>query len=667
MSEGERPDDGWPPIEREAYDISEIETSDGNLDAYRFETPERHPKLQESDLRDAYGDVRGWFRYRAREFDALDHTLRASRTDVPVDEYLTRSARLAVRGGVVGGVIGLLSGFVMASSLGFPLGLVALFVSPLVGALLGGGAVWTARRYLPSVRAYRRARHTDYLLPQTVVFLYALSHGGLDLFESMEQLRESTDVHGEAAMTYDRIVDDVRWFNRDLFAAIAAARDIAPGDATETFLDELVSVLETGGNVDEFLENEANRHLELAEQKHEQLLDELETLAEAYVTVVFAGPIFLLVILMVVSFLQPGLFIPMQALVYVGMPLSVLVIWVWSSYLTEPQQDSHPGRQLSKLLEGGGTDEYDDDRIIAYEREHHQTLLGQFLTAPLETLQSHPHASLLVSAPIAAVVSIGLFVINPFPTSAPVATSSALFAIPFVITTAPYAYFHERRRRHERRVRDRFPAALKIMADGDENGLPLVESLELVTSRTSGHLSDELDRVRRDVAWHHDLVAAFERFSTRLGVPEVKRSTRLVTSSIEMTDDLAPVLDIVSENLRIRNDLRTERRRHTLPYVLVVFVGVGVYLFIVVFFETHFLPVVAEAADASGSMFEGTALNLGSVDGSAYRRLFFHSVLIQATLNGLLVGTLVDGRAASGLKYAIGMVAVSTAVFIAVA
>lgn len=639
----------------------------GNPETYRFEAIERHPETDEATLRETYGPLVGWFRYRAADYEDLDDALRASRTRVPVDEYLAGSLRLAVGGVAVGILLGTLVAFAGGYMLDWSL-LLGVPAGALLGGIVGGAGTWGVRRYAPVLRARRRARKTDFLLPQTVVFLYALSHGGMDLYESMERLGDSADVYGAAARTFHDVIDDVRWFDRDLFEAIAAAQDAMPGEMTRTFLDELVSVLETGGDVDQFLESEADRYRELAETKHERLLEDLQTLAEVYVTVVFAGPIFLLVILMVAGLLWPGVLLPLELLVYVGIPLAVLAVGAWASHISEPRRQEQGGGELRALFGAirPSDGSFEDDRIATYESQHRETLWNRFRDRPRVTLRKRPAAVLFASVPLAAIVGIALYLVDPLSVPVPVARGTALAAAPFVIAASPFAYFYERKRRHERRVRKRFPTALEILAEGNENGLPISESLELVTTRTTGELASELDRVRRDVDWQHDAVAAFERFADRIAVPEIRRSTRLVTESLRTTNHLAPVLEIVADNLRTRNELRAERRRYVRPYALVVVIGIAVYLGIVVFFDAYFLPVIADLSErgTSGTLFVGSRLELAPISGEVYRRLFFHSVLIQAALNGLLLGKLIDGHLASGVKYAAGLVAASTLVFV---
>lgn len=634
------------------------------------------PGYDERALREEYGQVAGHVRANPDLFERLNRRLKQARFGTPVDAYVERSVTLAGYAALGGFVLGLLLG--VGSLLA---GMVSLGVGaaiPVVLPLLGGGGVLAARYAHPAVVAHRRERRIDLLLPHATIFLYALSHGGMDLHEVVERAADAEEAYGDVATEFALVAREMDRFDRDLFEALATARELTPSDDLRTFVDELLSVLETGGDVDKFLHDEAQRHRELAESHQQQLLEDLGTMAEVYVAAVFAGPTFLLVVLLVASFVVPGLLLPMQLLVYLGIPLSVLWFTLAIEYLLEPYRQ-HVGRSASDSLLSRArgviagvradttTEESVDERIERYQKTSGRSALERFCAAPFAAMRERPAMSFLFTVPagalaVGALITVGVPEIGLFAES-PIRTTSTLFAIPFLIAATPFAFLHDRKREHDRTVRNRFPDALEIVADADANEVPLSEAFALVSRRMTGPLSGELDRVDRDLRWTDDVVGALDRFADRVGVPAVERVCYLLEESIRATNDLAPVFRIVAEDLSTRNDVRIRQRRNMRPYVLVVFIGVFVYLAIVVMFDTHFLPVAAEVAETSAESLRNAPLQVGEVPTTTYRRLFFHSALIQAVGNGLLLGVLTDNRVASGVSYAAVLVAVAVGVF----
>ena len=642
----------------------------------------------EQALREQYGHVAGYVRANPERFGRLDRWLKQARVGTPLDEYVERSLVLARDAAVVGFGIGVL--LAVGSAIAGMAPLVVALVLPVVFCALAGGSALVVRYARPAVVVHRRERRIDLLLPHATIFLYALSHGGMDLHEVIERAADAEEAYGDVATEFALVVREIEQFDRDLFEALATARDLTPSDDLRTFLDELLSVLETGGDVDKFLHDEARRHRELAESHQEQLLDDLGTMAEVYVAAVFAGPTFLLVVLLVASFVVPGLLLPMQLLVYVGIPLSVLWFSLAIEYLLEPYRQ-HVGRSESDSLlsraRGAIADLRSDaapssdpspedsaertaaERIERYREARGRSALERFRAEPFIVVREHPAASFAVTVPAGAlsvvlllaagVPEIGLFA------ESPIRTTSTLFAIPFLIAATPFAYLHDRKREQDRTIRDRFPDALEIVADADANEVPLSEAFALVARRMGGPLAAELGRIDRDLRWTDDVLGALDRFAGRVGVPAVERVCYLLQESVRATNDLAPVFRVVADDLSTRNDVRTRQRRNMRPYVLVVFIGVFVYLAIVVMFDTHFLPVAAEVAETSTESLRSAPLQVGEVPTTTYHRLFFHSALIQAVGNGLLLGVLTDNRVASGVGYAAVLVAVSLGVFFA--
>lgn len=681
---------------------------------YQFETPPRHEAVDEADLRAAYGPVRGYFRYRADQYDDLRAAIDAAGLGVTVDAYLARTGRLAGYAAVIGAVGGALAGVVAGAIRPSRPALLLALVGLVVGFVGGGAGTLLARWWYPRVAARQRARRVDLLLPHSVIFCYALIHGGVDLREAFDRIADETDVYGAVADEFGTVVADVERFDRGLFEALAAARDRTRSEEFASFLDELVGILETGGDVNEFFAGEAERHLSQAEESQEGVLEDLATVAEVYITLVFAGPIFLLVILLVASFVVPGLLLPMRLLVYVVLPLLIVGLWAGLDYLLEPYRQhlgsrgalaSSPRAWLEDVFgvdpltlpvvgilfhdeqdgrdERNGGDErvaeeadhgadrlqsvpgsVDDDRLDAYLSTIRQSRIEHFRHAPIVAIQDHPALTFLVTIPLGALIGLALGVTVGVDRADPISTTTSLFALPFLLAAVPYAYFYERNRRYDRRVRNRFPAALEIVADADANGVPLDDALELVARRTSGVLEAEFDRLSRDVALTDDLPGAFERFAERLGVPAVTRIVRLLDDSFRATNDLEPILRVATDDLETRNRIRGRQRRNMHPYALVVALGVLVYVAIVIVFNTQFLPVATTLSRQPQHGLSRVPLQIGEISAATYRELFFHSALIQAAANGLLLGKLVDNRLASGVKYAAALTAATLVAFL---
>ncbi|MFC6990101.1 hypothetical protein ACFQJD_17860 [Haloplanus sp. GCM10025708] len=162
-------------------------------------------------------------------------------------------------------------------------------------------------------------------------------------------------------------------------------------------------------------------------------------------------------------------------------------------------------------------------------------------------------------------------------------------------------------------------------------------------------------------------VDEFERY-VREDVREALRSELRGVSferSAAGRDRFDDCLDgVLADDVEERNEIRREQRYGMQPYFVVVGLSVLVFTGIVLLFEWQFLPAIAQASNGAASV-GATRLQFQAAAPSRYRRLFYHAALVQAAGNGLLVGELLDGRVATGVLYAAGLVGVVAVAFLA--
>ncbi|MDY7082561.1 MAG: secretion system protein, partial [Halobacteria archaeon] len=175
----------------------------------------------------AYRIFGRYFKKRENRYAGLRKKINQARMEVGYDMYLSRITLLSIITGVLGALIGLLLTWVMASlgvfssvtlSITLPSGVagiieqyklfIAGFLLTLVFASLLGGITGGILYYVPSFKAGERRRKIDATLPHAVTFMYALSRGGMNIIEVMENLADAQDVYGEVAKEFDMILRD---------------------------------------------------------------------------------------------------------------------------------------------------------------------------------------------------------------------------------------------------------------------------------------------------------------------------------------------------------------------------------------------------------------------------------------------------------------------------
>ncbi|CAI49645.1 type IV pilus biogenesis complex membrane subunit [Natronomonas pharaonis DSM 2160] len=613
--------------------------------------------------------------------------LRGAAIGTPYREYATKTYFYIVFAAAVGAVFGVYAGagvFALVETYGpgVPTVLPTVFgldgtrlallllTSGLVGSLAAGGA-YAARWRLPSIRADARQRQIDASLPRMVAFTYALTRGGMSFPDVLRTLSQNEDVFGEGAAEIGVVVRRMDLFNVDLVTAVQDISQQTPSEQFAQFSENLVSVLQSGQNVSTFLREQYERYRDEAEEQQKEILELLATAAEVYVTVIVAGMLFLVTILLIIGLTVGETLFIMQAIAYVIIPAANLLIL---SYLLEITQPLRTGGEARQLLGVGGaatpqevvdtSSEYhhpqsaeNHERLDAYRRIQS---IQETLASPVQSLVTRPTLLLYVTVPIALVVtayrlpgaiaggSIDIEVLDD------ILIQAAIFLM------GTFAVVYEVSKYRLRRLEQAVPDFLDRLASLNEAGISVVSSLDRVRDSDVGALDDEVNRIWRDIEWGATVEQSLNRFESRVKTPSVTRVVTLITNSMRASNEIGPVLRIAAEQARSDLRLRRQRRQEMLTYLVVIYVSFLVFLIVILALDYVLIPSLPDAEALAGP--EGAPAMLGGFEGGdeeAYQLIFFHTAVIQSTLSGVVGGVMGGGSIKDGMKHSTAMLTIT--------
>jgi flagellar protein FlaJ len=189
-----------------------------------------------------------------------------------------------------------------------------------------GGTVYLLSLVLPNVRAQTRARDINAKLPYALNYLSTMASAGAppeQIFASLGDQPIYGGVADEAAL----ITRDVELLGLDIVTALARASDRASSVRLQDMLQGAITALTSGGDLRTYFANKAEQYLQDNRQEQKHFLENLGVLAESFVTVVVAAPLFLLVILSVMTTMGGSgkeTLVLGYALIFVLLPLSQL-------------------------------------------------------------------------------------------------------------------------------------------------------------------------------------------------------------------------------------------------------------------------------------------------------------------------------------------------------
>lgn len=166
----------------------------------------------------------------------------------------------------------------------------------LVMPLLIGAATYVAQAVYPDYRAGERRRRIDRDLPYAVNFIAAMSSAGVVPSVLLRDLaREKT--YGEVANEVAWLVRDIDLLGVDLLTAIQRATGRTPSRKFQEFLQGAKTTILSGGELKVYFLSKADQYMNDDRRTTKEFIESLGLMAESYVTVVIAGPLFMIVML----------------------------------------------------------------------------------------------------------------------------------------------------------------------------------------------------------------------------------------------------------------------------------------------------------------------------------------------------------------------------------
>lgn len=572
--------------------------------------------------------------------------------------------------------------------------IIIIFLGMSLMAVFGYYVTFTVIMVLPSINASDRKSRINKQIPYAVTFMYALSKGGMDIIGILRSLNEAESTYGEVSREIGLIIRDMDYFGSDLRTAIINCVGQTPSDMLQDLLTNLLSVIDSGGDVTIYLNNKTDQYLQRLMQDQKAFLEMLGLIAESYVTAFVAGPLFIIIMSSVMTIMNGGSPTLLYVIIYGMLPLGSIMFVVLISMLAPTDDES------TKMFEIHITNLYDtiqkeDSELSEAEEKKlvEKIHLGrknlkfkEFLKNPLGPIEEKPELSLIISMPIAVVV-LGLMMIltssnlthaiqnsstiysgDPLIHFGPIIGYFDDFVIFFLlIIMIPLSFFYEKKLWRDRRISSEMPDFLKKLSSTNETGMTLTQSITLIANSNFGTLSKYVQKVWRNLQWGVDVNTALKIFANSVNTSMATRVMTLVTKASESSGDIKDVLNVAASDAKMGEQIRRERSDGMLIYVVIIFISFCVFIYCVYTLTASFIPVMASAgasnsAAAHSSSMQGATF-IQKFNPEDYKRLFFHAAMIQGLFAGILAGVMGEGKWMSGLKYAIIMMTISYLMF----
>lgn len=276
---------------------------------------------------------------RGKIDEDLEEDLLSAHMRLRPEEYIAmgKAAVVLVAGGTAVGAGAL--AFLLLLIWGLPL--IPFVILPallaVIPTVLTRGAYFGLQPFyagIPASRAKRRGRLIDRKLTGAMSFISAMASAEVPVDVIFRELSKQ-EVYGEIAKEAEWITRDTELLGVDILTAIRNASARSPSVKFQEFLQGVVTTATSGGQMKPYFVMKAQQFEKEDKLEMKKRMETLGLLAESFVTVVVAFPLFLVVIMAIMALISKGQagFVVTLLYVIVGVmiPLSqfgfIFVMW----------------------------------------------------------------------------------------------------------------------------------------------------------------------------------------------------------------------------------------------------------------------------------------------------------------------------------------------------
>ncbi|OFV67251.1 MAG: type IV pilus biogenesis complex membrane subunit [Candidatus Syntrophoarchaeum caldarius] len=622
-----------------------------------------------------------WVLRKKLYYIGLQKKLRQSQIHQPFDQYVASAIIYSLISAVIGGILGYL----------FAPTLLAMieFYAPILNIHLSGSFRWLAPQrdllvtlitstmlflifwqvtyrlilFYPTLLLSLRKDEINLILPHAASFMYALSKGGMNLLDVFRSLASHKGIYHAASEEAAQIVRDVDYLGCDLVTALHNASKTSPSERFRSFVENMTSVIESGGDITEYLGKEAKNYQENAVEEQKSFLEMLELIAESYVTLFVAGPIFFIVVIVLMGMMGSVyvnlLYLVIYAVIPIGSIAFIVLLDSISRSVNERRGEIIKTRRridVFRDVEEIETDPEDEAELFKafkwYERLEKPASL---LKHPLHAFLEKPVRVLYFSFPLSVILLF--FTLRQLESFTPAAIDDYILLALFV-ALLPFTIVYEARERIVKAIERAVPDFLSSLSSVSGAGLTLKRAIETVLRTDLGVLTSEIRKIKGDMEWGSSTQDALYKFEERLKIGAISRAVTLIVKASEVSGDIREVLSIAAKDAATTERLRENRYSNTVIYLIIIYIAFGVFLGILYVISAVFLPLMPSSESIPLQNAAGSYINA-----EAYKLLFFHAVLIQGFFSGLIAGKIGEGSLLSGIKHGLIMIAIGYTLF----
>jgi flagellar protein FlaJ len=219
--------------------------------------------------------------------------------------------------------------FIFALVIGFHI--LLSFMTSIALSLLASSITLIFLHAYPSMIAGERKRILEEELPYIASHMAILARAGLPPERIIRSLAALEGIKSVASEEAKNIIRDVNLLGADIISAMEIEREKSPSQLFSDFIDGVIGVSRSGGDLTSFFLTSAKAFMDSARISARKLIETLGTIAEAYVAILIVFPLIGVVMLSIMGVIGGGIggfniLTLIQLIVYILVPFLSMII-----------------------------------------------------------------------------------------------------------------------------------------------------------------------------------------------------------------------------------------------------------------------------------------------------------------------------------------------------
>jgi flagellar protein FlaJ len=543
------------------------------------------------------------------------------------DEYLSMSLMTVIIGFFFALITGLIITLLFFSLTSFLIFLFLLIFLPF--------GLWEFYQLYPLYNIKKRGQNIDRFLPYAINFISTMAVAGVSPLEIFRSIA-SIDSYGDLQVESKKIVKRIDSMGFDTISALKYAIDVSPSKRFKTFLQGMVGTIQSGTDLHVYLSNIVENYLEDEFIERKKNLEMLSVVAEIFVISIVAFPLFLVIVLSIMSFLiGPPNFTINTLFIFAFLILPMAYCGFYFLIRTVSIEDIKKYKSDKKL------------NLKSYYKENKILVFVLVFT--------------LVSLLVFYGLLFGLSDINVISLS-----NYYIFDIVFIsllIIVGPIGFYLSKVQKEKKEIEGRLSDFFTEMTNNISSGMTVFDGIKTAAKGNYGELTDKIEKMKAELSWRYSIYKVFDNFVERMKSGVIQRVFITINKGLKMGGDTEKVFKAATKEVDQVNRIDAQKKADMSVYTVVVLMSFFVFLAIIFILDRSLFATFFQTSELSTEMTPDAVnklLTIGKIDSELFKNAMYSFVFVQGFGTGVLSGFMMDGNLSSGIRYSfiLGLVCV---------